>query len=267
MVDERPVVRVRVGLGAGLASDDRDARRVDGHEGVDRLLGRLTRAPQVADEQLVDERDRRADRLPAPDDDALVGLLLDGQHRRLAERVVAATVVLDVDEHRRDRDVVARDPRPLRLDVAAQVAVRALEDRVLRPRRGVVGLRVHDDVHARRRAGEDAALEVAEPELVVRAAPLDVLLGPWEEPVHRLAVAVVVDVREHVGVLGLEVQVVVARDLLGVATGLRVRRDVLDELSADVHPASVAQRLQVLLACPHAVSLLRSMPEGSSRRR
>ena len=111
---QRAVVRVGVGLGARLASDDRDARRVDRDEGVDRLLRRLAGAPQVADEQLVDERDRRADRLPAPDDDALVGLLLDGQHRGLAQRVVAATVVLDVDEHRRDRDVVARDPRPLR---------------------------------------------------------------------------------------------------------------------------------------------------------
>ena len=193
---QRAVVRVGVGLGARLARHDRDARRVDRDERVDRLLRRLARAPQVADEQLVDERDRRADRLPAPDDDALVGLLLDAPasasrpwRRRGRGRTGRRGTSGEIATSSRVTRAHWRSMLPL------QVAVRALEDGVLRPRLGVVGLRVHDDVHARRRAGEDAALELAEPELVVRAAALHVLLGAREEPVHRLAVAVVVDER------------------------------------------------------------------------
>ena len=167
---ERAVVRVGVGLGARLAGDDRDARRVDRHERVDRLLRRLARAPQVADQQLVDERDRRADRLPAPDDDALVGLLAGSPAS--ASRPCASSRPRSYWTSRNIGEI-ARSSRVTRAHWRSMLPLRSrcgpLKTRVLRPRLRVVDLRVHDDVHARRRAGEDAALEVAEPELVVRA--------------------------------------------------------------------------------------------------
>ena len=77
-----------------------------------------------------------------------------------------------------------------------------------------------------------------------------VLLGARQEPVHRPALAVLVDERHHVLVLRIVVHVVVLGDRLRVAARLRVRREVVDHLAAAEHAAAVAKRLQVLLAGP-----------------
>src|SRR3546814_3556254 len=68
-----------------------------------------------------------------------------------------------------------------------------------------------------------------------------------DEPVHGLAVALVVDERADLFILGLEVKVIIFCDGVRVTLGHRVRRDVLDDLAADIDLSSVPERFQILL--------------------
>jgi hypothetical protein len=95
---------------------------------------------------------------------------------------------------------------------------------------------------------------VAEEVVVVLAPRDEVLLVARQEPVLGPALAVLVDEGHHVLMLRVVMHVVVLRDRLGVAAGLRVRRDVVDHLAAAEHAATVADRLEVLLSCPDHVT-------------
>src|SRR3546814_12968933 len=69
--------------------------------------------------------------------------------------------------------------------------------------------------------------------------------------VHGLAVALVVDERADLFILGLEVKVIIFCDGVRVTLGHRVRRDVLDDLAADIDLSSVPERFQILFASSH----------------
>src|SRR3546814_3755144 len=68
---ERPVIRIGVGLSIGLARDDGHAGSGDRNERVDRLIGRLPRAPQIADQNMVREGDGGTDCLPSAYNDTV----------------------------------------------------------------------------------------------------------------------------------------------------------------------------------------------------
>src|SRR3546814_15701848 len=75
-----------------------------------------------------------------------------------------------------------------------------------------------------------------------------------DEPVHGLAVALVVDERADLFILGLEVKVIIFCDGGRVTLGHRVRRDVLDDLAADLDLSSVPESFQILFASSHFIS-------------
>src|SRR6185437_7258361 len=87
---------------------------------------------------------------------------------------------------------------------------------------------------------------LAEDEVVVVPPGDELLLAARKEPVLRPALAVLVDEGEDVLVLGVVVQVVVLGDRLRVAAGLRMRRDVLDQLALAEHAPAVANGLEVV---------------------
>ena len=98
-----------------------------------------------------------------------------------------------------------------------------------------------------------------EDEVVIVAALDELLLVVRQEPVARPALAVLVDERHDVLMLGVVVQVVVLGDGLRVAARLRVRRQVVDLLAADDHLAAVADRLEVLGAGADHLLLLMTL--------
>src|SRR3546814_2184923 len=85
----------------------------------------------------------------------------------------------------------------------------------------------------------DAAFEVPTQEFGIFPALDHVFFRLRDEPVHGLAVALVVDERADLFILGLEVKVIIFCDGVRVTLGHRVRRDVLDDLAADIDLSSV----------------------------
>src|SRR6185369_6693224 len=98
------------------------------------------------------------------------------------------------------------------------------------------------------------ALEMAAEEVAVLPALDDVLFVARQEPMHRLALAVLVDEGRNFLVLRIEVEIVISGDGMGIALGRRVSRDVLDQFASDIDFPAVAERLQVFLPTSHFYS-------------
>src|SRR3546814_13571529 len=92
----------------------------------------------------------------------------------------------------------------------------------------VVDLGDHHHVHAGRRTREDAAFEVPTQEFGIFPALDHVFFRLRDEPVHGLAVALVVYERADLLLLGIEVKVIIFCDCVSVTLCYRVDRYVTE---------------------------------------